>query len=307
MSLSEEIIGVDHGFMNMKTAHYIFPTALSLLEGRPDSMEGILEYKDKLYSIDGKKLLAADIHDKTESEEFYLLTLVCLAKELKLRGVRTAKVNLATGLPQKWYLSQKSDFKKYLSRNREIHFLYEGIHYNVMLEKVGVFSQGYPAYVSKANELQLKQKYFVIIDIGGETIDIIPVKSGMIQKEDCRIDTRATIWLLNNIAEKIETETFDSLNEDLLLEYMLSATKDEPKKNIYEQIVQRELSSYCDYVYTKLKEFRINTKITPLVFMGGGSTYIKKFGKYDSDNTYFITDLMANAKGYEIIASHIAR
>lgn len=302
-----DIIGIDHGFKNMKTVHHLFPTALSRLSAKPDEHDGILEYNGNVYSIYGDTISAIDNHDKSTSTEFYILTLVSLAKELKARGKRNSKVRIATGLPQKWYLTQKEEFKKSLFRTKEIHFHFEGEHYHVSLESVNVYTQGFAAYMTKMNEINIASDYFVIVDIGGETFDVIPVLKNKIVQSECKIDTKATIWLMNEIAEKIEAETYESINQNTLLNLLLKSGKDVPAGNKYEEIIKKETIEYSKYVFKRLKEFKINLDLTPIVFVGGGGSLIEKYGTYNKDITYFISDLRANAKGYELIESVMAR
>lgn len=308
MSNEVEIIGVDHGYKNMKTANYLMPTAISRLSNKPDELEGILEFEDEIYTVHGDRLSSVDTHNKSESKEFYLLTLVCIAKELKHRGVRNADVRLATGLPQRWHLAQKDDFKKFLMQNQNISFRYEGVGYHVTLLNVNVYTQGFAAYITKMAELNLK-KYadFVLVDIGGETIDIVPVQDGVIKQTECRIDTRASIWLLREIAAAIEAELYESVSEHVLLNMLLSSGRDIPAHNQYEAIIKNEMEKYSNYVFTKLKEFKINLDLVPIVFIGGGGCLIEKYGDYNKAMTYFITDLRANAQGYELIENTISR
>ena len=45
------IIGIDHGYKNMKGANSMFATRLSKLEGKPDQMDGILAFQGSYYTI----------------------------------------------------------------------------------------------------------------------------------------------------------------------------------------------------------------------------------------------------------------
>lgn len=76
-------------------------------------------------------------------------------------------------------------------------------------------------------------------------------------------------------------------------------SKNDAPKNKYEEVMKEVLIRYTQMVYRKLKESRINTDLIPVIFVGGGAVVMKRFGTYDEDNTEFITDLSANAKGYE--------
>lgn len=98
------IIGIDHGNRNMKTANTVFSAAIQPLQARPDSLEHILEYQNQFYYVGGK-VPEKECVDKTENENYYLLTLAALAQEMRFR--------------------------------------YEGVHYHVSLENVFVFMQGH--------------------------------------------------------------------------------------------------------------------------------------------------------------------
>lgn len=298
-----EIIGIDHGYKNMKTARHFFRTAILELPELPEDLEGILEYKGRIYTIYGRPLASAQFHDKSDSEEFYLLTLICLARELKSRGKRTSHIRIAAGLPQKWYLSQKNKFAQSLGRNKELHFVYEGIQYHTYIDHVSVWPQGFAAYMSQ-QELCSLNSYFVIVDIGGETLDVIPIRNRKMIQEECRIDTRATIWLMNEISEAVEAELYESMNESILLDMMLSGKKDGAVRNRYEEIIRKKVTDYCEYVFTRLKEMKINLELTPIVFVGGGAKLLQQYGTYREEQTYFIEDIRANAKGYELIDKH---
>ena len=97
--MSEELcIGVDHGYAAMKTPHFSFPSGLVAYEHEPYTQKDVLEYEGKYYVVgSGRQPLQKD---KTRTEDYYLLTLAAIAKELEYRNAsRTCSVVLAAGLP----------------------------------------------------------------------------------------------------------------------------------------------------------------------------------------------------------------
>jgi plasmid segregation protein ParM len=300
---NNNIIGIDHGFRNMKTRNCIFDTAISQLPSKPDDMDGILEYQGGIYTIDGTRVSSVDTHNKAASEEYYNLTLAALAKELKARGnTKKAKVKLSAGLPQKWYFNQKDDFAEMLSRDRHLKFAFENEEYDIEIDgDVRIYIQGYAAALPLIAQ-KYKGQMVAIVDIGGETIDIILVNDKMkIMADDCKIDTRATIWLMNNMAERINSELYEVIHETKIMEYIVSADRTMPPRNSYEKIMQDSLKEYTLMVYQLLKKFRINTALTPVIFVGGGGCIMKQFGEQNQTMTEYITDLTANARGYEFL------
>ncbi|MCX4354257.1 MAG: hypothetical protein OSJ60_21975 [Lachnospiraceae bacterium] len=86
------IIGVDHGYGNMKTAHRVFRTGVECMEEEPIVSKNFVKYKDKFYVIGESHLVYQG--NKTDSEDFYILTLAALAEELKFRGLHEARDSL---------------------------------------------------------------------------------------------------------------------------------------------------------------------------------------------------------------------
>ena len=113
-----KIIAVDHGYGNMKTANTVTPTGIKAYETEPIFTGNILEYNGIYYRIgEGHKEF---IPDKAMDEEYYLLTLMAIARELNVFSIREADVHLAAGLPLTWIRNQREDFRSYLLQNPEI-------------------------------------------------------------------------------------------------------------------------------------------------------------------------------------------
>ncbi|MFR6563433.1 MAG: hypothetical protein ACLUR5_17145 [Eubacterium ventriosum] len=119
-----EIVGIDHGWSNIKTANTVFTTAVSHIANEPGVFDNILEYEGKYYSIGGKRLMVKDT--KVTDDNFYLLTLSrAIAKELKTRGIYNVDIFLSVGLPLTRFGAEKENFIKYLSRKKEVVFKFE--------------------------------------------------------------------------------------------------------------------------------------------------------------------------------------
>lgn len=80
-----KIIGIDHGYGNMKTANCCFPTGVCAYDAEPLFTADMLVCNDKYYLIgEGHKEFAPD---KIKDEDYYILTLAAIAKEHKLRAL----------------------------------------------------------------------------------------------------------------------------------------------------------------------------------------------------------------------------
>ena len=103
-------IGIDHGYAAMKTAHFSFPTGLVEYDHEPYTQQNVLEYGGKYYVVgSGRQSLQKN---KTVTEDYYLLTLAAIARELVYRQAEpVASVHLAAGLPLTSFGRDKEQFK----------------------------------------------------------------------------------------------------------------------------------------------------------------------------------------------------
>lgn len=117
-----KIIGIDHGYGNMKTANCCFPTGITAYDHEPLFTADMLVYGGRYYLTgEGHKEFAPD---KIKDEDYYVLTLAAIAKELKAENLTEAHIVIAAGLPLTWTSGQKADFKEYLMKNAEVEFSY---------------------------------------------------------------------------------------------------------------------------------------------------------------------------------------
>lgn len=91
------IIGVDHGYGNMKTANCCFQTGVTVYEKEPIFKDNLLVWNNKYYLIGAEhKEFSAD---KMLDEDYYILTLAAIARELNIAKIYSADVLIAAGLP----------------------------------------------------------------------------------------------------------------------------------------------------------------------------------------------------------------
>lgn len=91
------IVGIDHGYGNIKTASTVTPTGIINLDAAPTFTKNTLYYDSSYYLIgEGHKEY---LTDKWEDNDNYLFTLMGIARKLKREGITSAEVHLAVGLP----------------------------------------------------------------------------------------------------------------------------------------------------------------------------------------------------------------
>lgn len=297
---NREIIGIDHGNRNMKTAGTVFSAAVQPVQTKPDSLENILEYQNRFYYIGGQVPVMERV-DKTENEDYYLLTLAALAKELKYRNKTCAGVKMGVALPPRRFQLQKEGFKKYLFKTKELHFRFEGIHYHVTLENVYVFMQGHVVIHTLLDEIP---GFCLLVDIGGGTVDLVGFVDGM-PDGNYAISDKAALYCINRVNEEIVAKLGVSVPPYFVEAFMKHGTCDCPEK--YQTEITRCLKDYASDIYKIIQASHYNLDLTNIVFMGGGASIIQHFGDNRDRKVQFVTDVCANARGCELAVRSVMR
>ena len=136
------IIGIDHGYYAIKTAHCSFPAGLtSYGEHEPYTRQGLLEFGGCFFVCgSGRQPIQ---RDKTVNDNYYLLTLAAIAKEILQRGLPPeCSVRIAAGLPLTSFGRDKPKFKDYLLRsNQPVNYKFEGVEYSITMKQFTFTSQ----------------------------------------------------------------------------------------------------------------------------------------------------------------------
>lgn len=91
------IIGIDHGYGNIKTAHCCFKTGVAAYDTEPTFKSNLIVYEGRYYLIGEEH--KEFISDKMTDNDYYILTLAAVAREMNIRKLTSARVHLAAGLP----------------------------------------------------------------------------------------------------------------------------------------------------------------------------------------------------------------
>lgn len=289
-----EVIGIDHGWSNIKTANQIFVSGVKEMATEPALQDNLFEYQNAYYKVGTRRMEVKDT--KVVDESYYILTLAALAKELKLRGRNRAKVIMGVGLPLTRFGAEKREFVDYLSGQNEVHFKFEGEHFNIRIQKVMIYTQCYGAVVDKIGSFYNNP---VILDIGSWTIDIMPIINQMPDEANCKTIPRGLITCIRDINDKMVRVMNGEVPENMIEEVMRYGTASLGKP--YLDIITRKLMEFTERIYNTLKELGFNSNVSQIVFVGGGASVMKHFGKMEGPNIHYIEDIRANAKGYEYL------
>ncbi len=289
------IIGVDHGYGNMKTAHKAFRTGVECMDEEPIVSKNFVKYKDKFYVIGESHLVYQG--NKTDSEDFYILTLAALAEELKFRGLHEANVTLAVGLPLAWMKSQGADFRRYLMKEQELYFEFRRERYHVHLCGVEIFPQGFAAVVN----LGAMQGMNMLADIGNGTMNVMQIADNKPLEKSLVTDKFGVGICMKEIQKELSKESGEDIPEMLiepLLRNGLQERTDSTAKKV-EHIATR----YTENIRRRLVDYGYKEGLVHLYVIGGGGCLIRNYSDLaEKKGVTFITDICANAKGYATLA-----
>ena len=122
-----------------------------------------------------------------ENDNYYLLTLAAIAKEIQQRGEkRECAVNLGAGLPLTGFGREKKAFREYLLRSSQpVSLKFEGISYQAAIQDVSLFPQGCSA-IAVHPELIRGEPSVLLMDIGGWTVGLMRLDNGIPNASACR-------------------------------------------------------------------------------------------------------------------------
>ena len=201
------IIGIDHGYYAIKTARCSFPAGLTSYGGHePYTRHGLLEFGGCFFVCGfGRQPIQ---RDKTANDNYYLLTLAAIAKEIRQRGLPPeCSVRIAAGLPLTSFGRDKPKFKDYLLRsNQPVNFKFEGVEYSITIEEVAVFPQGYAALMTEVGLLQ-DEPSMLLMDLGGWTVDLMRIDNAIPAADTAHSLELGMIRCVDDIREQVRCET----------------------------------------------------------------------------------------------------
>lgn len=298
------IIGIDHGYYAMKTAHVCFPAGVAGYEYEPYTNQNVLKYHGKYYVCGtGRQTL---LKDKTANDNYYLLTMAAIARELKYRKAEPkAGIVLAAGLPLSGFGREKKAFREYLFRkDQPVKFQYEETGYEIRIEDVKLFPQGYSA-LALHPEYLTDEPSVLLVDVGGWTMDLMRLDNAVPNAATCRSMELGVIRCFDEITEQVRRNMGMSVT-DSQVESVLngrSCSMDQTAKDL----IRRQGRLYMERILSAIMESGFDLKAIPAVFMGGGAAIIERHVTPQDGlcRPIFLTDVHANAAGYERIAGQM--
>jgi len=284
-----EILGLDVGYSDTKDHKYnIFRTAFSLYDQSV--------FTPTKLTIDGKDYypgtgrMTSEV-DKTNTE----MNKVCTIYNLILNNIR--EVYLVVGLPIGQYQEQKDKLRDNILAYNKCKVMHNDKPYEFKIRDVIVTRQG----VSSLYTMKELYGEYIVIDIGGLTVDVSLAEFGVNNAQLIKYDT----WFLG--IRTLYSSIISAVNNHFCLNLEVQYA---------EKILRRGLSIYgkpqdlsflkpllLDYIDTLAEEIRLKYPVdtVPIYLTGGGAEllynpFCKRFADvHKIDNPQF-----ANALGYYI-------
>ena len=291
-----KIIGVDAGYGNIKCGcGSVFKTAVTEYDTKPIFNGNILEFKGKYYRIgEGHKDF---ISDKSMDNDFYILTLMGIVKELKRAGLREGTVYLAAGLPLKWVQSQRDSFKEYLLQDKSIDLKYNDEDFHIDLIGCSIFPQAYPAVVNRLKDFG---GINMLVDIGNGTMNILYMQDKKPVENKAWTEKLGVNQLVIRARNAVMDNYGVKIDESIIEQYIRYGQADLSEK--YIELLHTAAVQYTKDVFAALNRYDYNPELMKLYITGGGGRIIKNFCEYDTERVEIIDDICAAAYGFECLA-----
>ena len=240
------------------------------------------------------------LRNKTANDNYYLLTLAAIAKELRQRGApTTAAVHLAAGLPLTSYGREKLPFRDYLLRSSQpMCFEFEGIGYEITIEGATLFPQGYSA-LALYPDLLVGEPSILLMDIGGWTVDLMRLDNAQPNAATCRSLELGVIRCIDETAEQVRRDCGLSVT-DSQIESVLNGRPCSLREDV-QKIILRQGRSYTERLLSATMETGFDLGAMPVVMLGGGAAIVKRQiqPKDALCRPLYLLDDKVNAEGFE--------
>ena len=294
------IVGIDHGYGNIKTAHTCFRAGVTAYDKEPTFKNNMLIYNGRFYIIGEEH--KEFIPDKMADMDYYILTLAAIAKELYIRRITTAHVHIAAGLPLTWVSEQKDSFKSYLLQNESADFTFKDVNYHVEFVGADIFPQGFSAVADKLRDFKGVN---VLADIGNGTMNVMYINECKPTQAKCFTEKYGTNQCMIAVRENLMKLYGANIDETVLDRVIRTGTADMSER--YLTAITETAGEYVKGIFRRLREHEYDEELMRLYIVGGGSCMIKNFADVNKDRVIINSDICATAKGYELLAERKLR
>ena len=300
LSNGQYIIGFDNGYQFGKTAQTLFDNGVHAMgKVEPSVKEHSLKYERKFYKVgEGRAVIT---EDKVSDENARLLTMIAIAKEFSFKGITKADIVLAVGLPFSDYGREKKRMLTYYEQKPILKFEFEGIRYDVNINRIFVFPQCYSAVAPRLGNMKGD---YLVVDVGSKTTDVVYLENGIpVERKSVTIEKAMVKWL-RQIQGSLQVQYGKNIPESEILKVLLKQEHFLPRT--YANLIRENIRTQIRTLELELKEREYALDYMNVIYVGGGAAAVKNFSEH-RPNVAYDCDIHANAKGYEYLAYQILK
>ena len=301
----EKVIAIDHGNRNIKTPNKVFSAKCGETNHLPPMGRDVLVYNGREYTIDNR--CPSRQLDKTKSDDYFILTLFAVCKEVFENTDYLTNISLSepipvvilAGLPLTHYRDNKAAFKKYLTeRENPICVEFNSHPLRINIKEVFVYPQAYAASLTIADKIG-SARTLGIVDIGGHTIDCLELTNGIADIHTCTTFYKGVNFLFQGINEKVRAKLEKDMSEDAIETILKGENPDGyPTERI--TMIRETATEFVRLLLLDIAQTRLDVTNHQTLFVGGGATLLKEYIERDGTvaKPIFVENVHANAYGY---------
>lgn len=296
------LIAIDHGNKNIKTKHRTFTAGLLASDYAAYGGETV-KFAGQYYTLTDRR--GGYRRDKTEDEDYYVLTLFALAYEIEACGAYEPdayiEVDLAVGVPPTDYGMLAERYKAYFAKNEYVDFEKDGKPYHVWIRSVSVYVQGWAALMPRFAAVKDEGKA-TLIDVGGYTAIYMVLHNGQPDFAACEALDNGMLFLYRRVINKVKNAC-DTILDEQTIDSVLRGDRSGLPWEIAD-MVEKETARFVADLLNRLRENGVDLKTGLTCFAGGGAILLQKYIEAHGDKIfrpYFIGDINANVQGYEYL------
>ncbi len=319
-------VGVDVGNYDTKSQHTITPSGYSSYSNKPLMAKETLFY-DGIYYVPSLEERLPYVMDKTANNQALILTLFGIAKEIlyyfnnnpnykdklathaelqeEIRKIES--ISIGVGLPPGHIDKLSENTEKYYNdvMKNGISFWYKNtsmediITFNFKLSKVKVFPQDFSAVlINKDLAIPTTYQKYVVVGIGGYTVDVVPVIGGESEATKCKSLNLGTRTMYEEIISKVLSATGTNITERSIEDVFFDRPNilDEEIVNIIKNVAEERSA----LIVNRCQQAGIEFSENPVVFVGGGSLLLKNYLTKNRliKKSEFVESVYKNAENY---------
>ena len=310
-------IGIDVGNYDTKTQHTITPSGYNSFDTRPVMASEYILYEGKYYAPTPNRF--EYVKDKTETDQALVLSLFGIAKEIyefaKTQAgdkptrelIQSAiseikEISIGVGLPVGDFMKFRDKTMNYYKErlgNGIFSMEYKNYKYALHLVNCMAFPQDLgPAAAGKDCVTASTFKKYLIIGIGGQTVDVIKVVDKNPIVEECKSFRLGVRRMFFDIIGQMEMNTGNTISEDAVENVLLGEPTTLPDD--MEIAIREAAKRHTDKIIQSCVQAGINFLEYPVIFFGGGGLLLRPYLENNKQiqKSEFLSDVCGNAKFY---------